>query len=194
MADTNQNQVSSGEKKNNKAVIIIIILLLIIVIGLVIVIVFLLGHKGNEASQDNAASTERTRVVQPSTRLIVDEESAESVMDEMRKEVEEGMFECQMSMKWTFADGKSEAKDAYVANSTNNKFPIYFDVILSGTEEVVYSSPVLPVGAELKNIKLDKELPAGSYEATVMYTLIRDEESQEVISSAGFIITMNVLN
>jgi hypothetical protein len=60
--------------------------------------------------------------------------------------------------------------------------------------ENVYSSPVLPVGAELTNFALDKELPAGTYQATVMYKLLSDEESQEEISSAGFVVNIQVLN
>lgn len=192
MADNNQKR--SEEKKDNKAIIIIIILLLIIVIGLAAVIAFLLGRKGSDTNQDGAASTDPQRRIEQSTRLIVDQESAQSVVDEMRKEVEEGMFDCRMSMEWNFDDGMSESEDAYVANAETNKFPIYFDVRLKDTEELLYSSPVLPVGAEISNIKLDKELPAGSYQAVVMYTLIRDVETQEPISSAGFVINLNVLN
>jgi hypothetical protein len=115
-------------------------------------------------------------------------------MDEMRNEVAEGMFECNMSMTWTFADGSAKSNDAYVANSTNNKYPIYFDVILKDTDEKIYSSPVIPVGSELMNFALEKDLDPGTYEATVMYTLIRDEQSQEEISSAGFVIKIIVNN
>jgi hypothetical protein len=192
MADKNQKR--SEEKKDNKAIIIIIILLLIIVIGLAAVIAFLLGRKGSDTDQGSAASTEPQRRIEQSTRLIVDQDSAQSVVDEMRKEVEEGMFDCRMSMEWNFDNGKTESKDAYVANAQTNKFPIYFDVRMKDTDELLYSSPVLPVGAEISNLKLDKELPAGSYQAVVQYTLIRDVETQEPISSAGFVIKLNVLN
>jgi hypothetical protein len=113
-------------------------------------------------------------------------------MEEMRKEVEEGMFECNMSMTWTFDDGSAKSEDAYVANSTNNKYPIYFDVYMNDSNELVYSSPILPVGAELTNFSLDKNLDPGTYKATVMYSLIRDADSQEVISSAGFVIKIIV--
>jgi hypothetical protein len=115
-------------------------------------------------------------------------------MDEMRNEVAEGMFECNMSMTWTFADGSAKSNDAYVANSENNKYPIFFDVILKDTGETIYSSPVLPVGSKLTDFALDKHLEAGNYKATVMYSLIRDEQSQEIVSQAGFVIKINVNN
>lgn len=194
MADTNQKQTSSGEKKNNKAIIIIIILLLIIVIGLVAVIAFLLGRKGSDTPENDAASSEPTRQVQESSRIVLDQESAQDAVDQMRQEVAEGMFECQMSMTWNFPDGKSESPDAYVANSGMNTHPFYFDVYFDDTGEVIYSSPVIPVGSTISNIKLDKELPAGKYEAICLYNLLSDEETQQVTSSAEFVIQINVQN
>jgi hypothetical protein len=102
------------------------------------------------------------------------------------------MFECQMSMTWTFADGTSESNDAIVVNSKNNTYPFYFDVTLNDTDELIYSSPVVPVGSQLANIKLDKDLDPGEYKATVMYSLLEDVESQALKSQAGFVITINV--
>ena len=187
--------IESGKK--NKTAIIVIIILAVVVIALVGVVAFLLGRGSKEdgGAQTGVPEERPSReVASRSVRTVVDEKSAEDIMNQMREEVAEGMFECQMSMEWTFEDGKSESKDAYVANSKNNTHPIYFDIYLGDTEELIYSSPVLPVGTDLKDIKLDKELKAGEYKATVMYTLLKDVDSQEEVSSAGFVITIKVLN
>lgn len=185
-ADSDNN----GRNKTIAGPIIVALALVVIVMGAVIG--FLLGQNRNSG---NEIETRReTRQVTDSVRTVVDEESARNVMDEMREEVVEGMFECQMSMNWTFDNGAAESRDAYVSNSVNNTHPILFDVYLNDTQELVYSSPVLPVGASLTNFKLDKELPAGEYEATVMYELLTDVETQETVSSAGFVITIHVLN
>lgn len=194
MSDQTANGAHSEEKKNNKAVIIIIALLAVIVLVLVAVIAFLLGRQNAPASQDTAASSEQLRQVAESSKFVLDEESARNAMDEMREQVAEGMFECQMAFEWNFLDGKSESSDAYVDNSPNNTHPICFDVYIDNTDELLYSSPVLPVGTELNNIKLDRELPAGSYQASCLYSILKDEETQEVLSSAEFVITINVLN
>jgi hypothetical protein len=193
MSDNTQekgNQTGSAKRG-----FIIIAVFLVIIIALVAVIAFLLGRNTNTGGSDigtDTGNTDNGREVVGSARVVLDEDSAANVMEEMRKEVEEGMFECNMSMTWTFDDGSAKSRDAYVANSTNNKYPIYFDVILNETKDLVYSSPILPVGAELANFSLDQDLDPGTYKATVMYSLIRDEESQEVISSAGFVITINI--
>lgn len=194
MSGQTANGAHSEEKKNNKAVIIIIVLLAVIVLVLVAVIAFLLGRQNAPASQDTAASSEAPREVIDSARFVLDEESAANVVEDMRKQVAEGMFECNMAYEWTFLDGKTESSDAYVANSSSNTHPILFDVYIDNTDELLYSSPVLPVGTVLRNIKLDKELPAGSYQASCHYKLLSDEETQETISEAEFVITINVLN
>lgn len=125
-------------------------------------------------------------------RGFVDESNKDTVMEDMGDKVAEGMFECKMTTSWVFEDGKSESPNAYVANVENNLHTIYFDVYEKATEELLYSSPMLPVGTELDNIKLEKELQKGEYDAVVMYTLV-DEDNEEV-STVGFDITISVNN
>ena len=125
-------------------------------------------------------------------RGFVDESNKDTVMEDMGDKVAEGMFECKMTTSWVFEDGKSESPNAYVANVENNLHTIYFDVYEKATEELLYSSPMLPVGTELDNIKLEKELQKGEYDAVVMYTLV-DEDNEEV-STVGFNITISVNN
>ncbi|MCR4617784.1 MAG: hypothetical protein K5669_06325 [Lachnospiraceae bacterium] len=191
--ETRQNEEKSKDRK--KLLIIIIIVLVILLVAGAIVLAFVLGKQSSQRNTDSVGdNTGGTRETVSSVRQVADEESAASVYEQMKQEVEEGMFECKMSFDWSFEDGNAESKDAYVENSTNNTHPIYFDLSLQDTGELVYSSPVLPVGTKLTNIKLDKPLPAGTYSAVCMYSLLTDEESQEVISSAGFVVNIEVKN
>ena len=192
--------MSGAAKKNSNSskYLIVIVLLVVLVVGLVGVVAFLLGRGsgGNSGAESGNAVREvsSTREVASSARMVLEESSSQGLMDQMREEVAEGMFACKMSMTWTFQDGTSESPDAFVANSESNTHPLLFDVYMRDTGELVYSSPVLPVGTELRNIKLDQALPAGNYKATVMYKLLDDVETQNEISSAGFVIKINVLN
>jgi len=188
----NKGQNQSTKKEGGSGRLIIIIGAVIIVLLLVTIVILLLKKSPEQNSSDLGRTV--MREVGNESRIILDEQNAQETIDEMRKAVEEGMFECSMSTTWTYEDGNSESKDAYVANSKNNTHPFYFDVRLDGSDEVIYSSPVLPVGSTLTNFKLDKALDAGTYKAVCMYSLLKDEESQEVTSSAGFVITINILN
>lgn len=193
MSGAARNEAETEGKKKNKTVIIMAAIFAMVVVALIGIIIYLL-NRGDDVQNDNVQGDNMRREMAGSVRTVIDEDSANDIMDQMRKEVAEGMFECQMSMTWTFADGKAESQDAYVANSTNNTHPICFDVYMRDTEELLYLSPVLPVGTDLRNIKLEKELPAGNYQAIVMYKLLKDVDSQEEISNAGFVVTINVLN
>ena len=123
MSEAARNEAETDGKKKNTTVIIVIAIFAVVVIALLGVIIYLLNRQGNVGQGDDTQ-----RDVAGSVRTVLDEDSMNNVMDQMREEVAEGMFECQMSMTWTFADGKAESQDAYVANSTNNTHPICFDV------------------------------------------------------------------
>jgi preprotein translocase subunit SecG len=179
------------EKKGSNKTVIFILLGVIIILLLAIVIILLLQKKENNPE---VSDTGEGREVAGSIRTVASEEDARNIMDEMRESVAEGMFACNMSMEWNFVNGGKISRDAYVANDPDNTHPICFDVYLEGTGELIYSSPVLKVGTVWSDFSLDKTLEAGTYEAKVQYSLLKDEETQETISQANFIITINVLD
>lgn len=180
------NQKESAGKKRRNVIILIVVAFAVLVVALITCIVLLLAKQKEEPVQE-PQSTSRSTVLD---RGFVDEDNAGDIMDEMSEKVSKGMFECKMTTAWTFDDGKSASPNAYVANVENNLYTLYFDVYEESTNELLYSSPMLPVGTELKNFKLDKELAAGEYDAVVMYTMV--DENLEEVSSVGFKVTITV--
>lgn len=180
------NQRESTGKKRRNVIIVIVVAFAILVVALVACIVLLLTKQKEEPMQESQ-SVPRSTVLD---RGFVDEDNAGDIIDEMSEKVSKGMFECKMTTAWTFDDGKSTSPNAYVANVENNLYTLYFDVYEENTNELLYSSPMLPVGTELKNFKLDKELAAGEYNAVVMYTMV--DENLEEVSSVGFKVTISV--
>lgn len=150
-----------SKKKNSKKLLIAVLVLVIAV--LVGVIVYLLLPKEEEKNDRGRA-------------VVLTEDNVDAFDSE--GPVEDGYYLVTMNTSWNFDDGKSESVNAYVANAKENTRTVYFDVFLSDTGEQIYSSPFLPVGSELENFKLDKELAAGDYQATVTYHLVDDEENE----------------
>lgn len=161
------------QKKNNKKKIIIIISIFLVVIVAVAVFLWLRRPK-NEITEENY----------------------KQIKEDMDNQVQEGYFETYMNTDWTFPDGTSETADAILGNSPNNKKPIRCEILMADTEEVLYSTGVLPVGAELPPFKLDVDLDAGTYDAVCMVYLLDEEEDGTYTdySNAGFNVTINVLN
>lgn len=125
--------------------------------------------------------------------LLINEDNLAEIDEELKMNVEKGMFMTDMSIDWSFPNGKSASSDARVANSANNNQPISFDLIRSDTNEVIYTSDVIPVGYSIKEIKLDTDLPAGVYPMLCNYHLL-DEETGETISSVAINVTVRILN
>lgn len=168
-----ENQNETEKKSSKKPVIALSVALC----ATAAVCVFLLLRQPKEEEPD---------------RGFVDRDNVGTIMSEMGEKVENGMFECKMTTSWVFENGKAESTTAYVANVENNRHALYFDVYDRSTDELLYSSPILPLGTEIGNIKLDKDLDRGEYEAVVMYTLV--DENEEEVSKVGFNITISVNN
>jgi len=166
-------------KKTPKSMIINIVLV-VMVVALTGCIAFLLSHKGKKS----------TAKVEEKREVIVNEENAGEVVAQLDKagNVLPGNYEVTMNATWKFADGKTASYNAYVENAENNTNAVYFDVIRSDTGETIYKSPILPLGAHISSIKLDSELPAGKYDAIVVYHLVDDD--QNTISTVNMGITI----
>lgn len=129
---------------------------------------------------------------EPVRSNVVTRDNVETAMADLEQKVQEGMFEMTMNTNWKFPDSSSPSTNAYVSNSVHNNRAFYFDLVLSDNEEVIYSSPTLPVGTKIENITLDKELTAGNYSAVVQYYLLDD--AGEVTSSVGSSVKLIIEN
>lgn len=110
--------------------------------------------------------------------LIVDESNLSTIGQQLEESIQDGMFEVNMNTTWTFPDALSPSGDAYIANSTANHYPISFDILLGEEQEIIYSSSVIPVGSQIKEIKLDKELEPGTYSAICFYHLWKEDGTE----------------
>lgn len=109
--------------------------------------------------------------------LVIDESNLEEVVGTIEEAVEDGMFEVNMNVEWSFPNGESASTDAVVANGTANRCPISFEVILG--EEVLYTSTIIPVGKQIKDIVLEKDLEPGIYNAVCQYHLWNEDGTEK---------------
>lgn len=126
--------------------------------------------------------------------VVINHENLEEVLKDMSASdfVPLGSYEAKMSSNWIFEDGTSASENAYVENVVANTHDVYFDIMLSDTNERIYASPVLPVGSYLEAITLDKDLDAGTYDCVMEYHLV--DEEQNTISTVNFALTIIVQN
>lgn len=168
-------------KKSNKKIGVLGIASATIVIFLIVIMILLL--KRNDKPEIISLGSHST---------LVTKENVDEVEDNIEKISADNSYRAIMSVDWTFENGTAKSADAYVENSITNSRTVNFDVHLSSTNELIYSSPYLPLGSKLNNITLIKDLDAGDYPALVTYYLVDDD--QNVISNVSLAITVHVLN
>lgn len=177
MSEQTSKEVGKKIKERGKVIIIAGLLLIIILLG--IIVFWLLKENNNEKNITNDAI---------SRGVVVNPDNVEELVEQMKEEPEPvpvGTYEVTMNSTWNFADGSSASDNAYVENSTANTNDVYFDVMRSDTSEIIYSSPVLPVGTHLDNITLDKALSSGSYDCIITYNILDDTgNSQSTVKLA----------
>jgi cytoskeletal protein RodZ len=190
MADSYSKHVpsDSGKKGGGKGLIIGGVILIIVLL-LVVIILLLTKSKNNdvipetqpvsESAVENNANEERS---------VITAENAEEAVTEMLADLPTNIptsYTVTQNSDWNFPDGASASSNAYVENDPSNETPVYFDIVVDETGETVYSSPVLELGAKLENIKLDKELPQGTYPCTMTYHLVDDQQNTLTTVSVG---------
>lgn len=114
--------------------------------------------------------------------VLVTPDNVEKLVAEAQKNTDEA-YTASMNIEWMFEGGGLVPGNAYVKNTESNSRTVYFDLLLDGTNDVIYSSPYIPVGSTLKDFALEKELDVGDYNAIVQYHLV-DENNKEVSTVA----------
>jgi hypothetical protein len=188
MAQEANGQTGSGGKGNKTLVI-----LLGVVIVLLLASVTVFGALLIKSNKTNSELQSQTEEKQEKRSVVVTEENVEEVQDEFfnQEYIPPGYFSATMNNVWHFQDGESNSDDAYVANDTANSNDIYFDLFLAENEEdAIYQSPVIPLGEELKNFKLDKSLDAGTYDCVMIYHLV--DEEQNTVDTVRVAVTVIV--
>lgn len=160
------------EKNNNTVVIIACILLLVIAVVIAVIVLRSRPEEDADAGSENRG----TIVTQDNAESLIVEEGA----------VEDGYYDVFMSIDWHFKDGVTE--DAKIANKTTNTRTVYFDLLTEETEELVYSSPYIPVGESMQGFTLDKDMDPGTYDMIVRYYLVDDNNMEVSNVSVGITV------
>lgn len=170
----------SGNKLSQTQVILIIGFALIIIA--IAAVGFLFSSRSN-------SNTPLPTAAPGSGNVVLDEGNAKNAIAELNRKVKEGQFEVKMNSTWNFPDGTSPSTDAYAANSEANRLPIYFEVALDN-DEVIYTSPEIPVGSAVKDIVLEKDLDAGDYECICTYHLLNEDKT--IRSSVSVVVRLHI--
>jgi hypothetical protein len=123
---------------------------------------------------------------------VITPENVERIASEVQADVDRGMFMTHFNNLWSFPDGESPSSDAIMGNHSANTYPFWCSVTLNDTGEEVYRSGLVPLGTEIAEIKLTKDLEPGSYPATIAINLVENDGVTPIRSNMGFSVTLNI--
>jgi type II secretory pathway pseudopilin PulG len=165
--------MSEQEKKQTgKGLLVVSIIAIVVVAILIGVIIFLVVGQNTKKEEKR--------------QVLVTEDNVEEVVQDFIDQAEEKAvgaeeqlnFTVTMYFTWHFKDGSDASYDSYVENVDYNPNDAYFDIVLAEDEsQVLYSSPIIPRGGKLDQIKLNRDLDAGTYDTVCIYNLVDDSQS-----------------
>jgi hypothetical protein len=167
----NESQSQTNVKGGGSKKIIVAAAVVVVAVG-VAAAAYFATHKPEEAEKKETITPENV------------EERVDEIFESESSNVP-AYYTATQNSTWNFADGSAATHNAYVENVTDNSTPVYFDLIVDETGEVIYSSPVLELGAKLDGFKLDTPLEKGEYDCTVVYHLIDDEQNTLTTVNVG---------
>lgn len=185
--ETNSNASSNNSKRNSKStsiIAVVAVILIAVLIGVIVVLVKKIADTKDQQNQDTRAT------VSTMDAAIVTEDNLEEYLANEQQQNES--YVCEMNVDWHFEDSTKPSYNAQVTNAVENTRTVYFDLALEPDMQILYSSPYIPVGASVDEVKLNTELDAGTYPAVVVYHLVDDDKNE--VGSVTVTVTLYIEN
>lgn len=163
------------EKKKSKLLMIIVITVLVLLLTVVGVLVFLLLNKEEVQSVDSGSNVSQSvgALLYESNIVLDDPKTLQDSIDEMRAKAEEGQMALEMKNQAFSKDGQYFS--CYFANSKANSYDMFMVFYLDETQEEIYRTGLIPIGARIEEFTLEQPLEKGIHEITVVFCQVEDD-------------------
>lgn len=123
---------------------------------------------------------------------FVQPKSDRNLQEEVNKAVEAGMFNVFMNTDIVFENG-DEKGNLLIQNVETNPNPVFVEIYLKDSNELIYKSDEIPVGYKIEEGKLNVSLDKGTYDCVAYFNVI-DEASKEVVNRIGLNVKLTIKN
>ncbi len=159
-----------NRKKSNRRIVVLILLLLLAVVGVMLAVIGILRRNSDSGQEEN-------RLVYEANVVTDDADALQAAVDALAEQVKEGDMALKMQTQAVSSDGK--LFDCYLGNSTSNRYDMFLVLYRDDTQEEIYRTGLIPIGAHIEQFELEEALPSGTYETTLVFNQV--EEDQETI-------------
>ena len=187
MANNIVSTEKKSRKKNNKLVrriiAVVVILLLLLCVGL-------FAWKKKAPNSDN-----HLELAVAAQLGQLDGKSEAEIQKELNRVVEDGTMAISINVNPAFSSGDAEG-NLEIENVPSNKYAQVVTITLDSDGSEIYNSGLLLPNHHIEADKLSKNLSAGTYDCTAMFTAydVSDSDNPIEVGSAAAKITVSVLN
>jgi hypothetical protein len=89
----------------------------------------------------------------------------------------------------TIENGKNGICD--ISNPETNNYDMYVSIWLNDTQEEIYRSGLIPLGAKIEQLELNRLLEPGEYTGIMVYNQL---ENNKIVSQVNVEVTLKVLS
>jgi len=177
------------QKSRSKVVIILVLILIVIVIFFASVIIYLLSNQNKTIADNN---TESAGAVEIEGNIILDDpKSLQDAVDEMYRKAEEGRMTLEMQVETYSQDGENFS--CFLANAKENNYEMYMILYRDDTQEEIYRSGLIPIGARIENFTTTVKLEPGTYVGTLVYCQV-EEDGETIHAQVNVGLNLHVDN
>ncbi|MEA4853999.1 MAG: hypothetical protein VB082_06965 [Christensenella sp.] len=170
-----EKMMDDNKRKRIRTIIVLCAVLAVCII----ILLFHLRSCGSQDTLDTNASIGQYEGKTP-----------EEIQTELDKVVEENMFNVSIASVIVFENGEAEG-ELRIENIAANPYLMGVQIMLSDSNEVVYTSGLIEPGYHIQSAKLSKPVSAGTYDAMALFTAY-DPQSEEAMGQAAIQISIVV--
>ena len=163
------------------------ICLIIAIIILILLLLHFCGNRGRPTEPDNRPDTVEIRtggIDDAALEGMTDEE----IVAELNRQVQASMMTMTMNPDPTFQNGRG---NLLIHNDVTNHGPIVVEIRRNDNNDLIYTSPMIPLGKRVNYGALDVVLPPGTYPCTALFHYV--DETGTILGSGGVEVTVHVV-
>ncbi|MDL2302127.1 hypothetical protein LJC58_07220 [Lachnospiraceae bacterium OttesenSCG-928-D06] len=173
-------------KGQSKVVVILLVVIILLVMVFAGVMLYLFMNKTEEQPE-----TTSNGIAVESNLILDDPKTLQDAVDDMYKKAEEGYMTLEMKVDAYSTDGQNFT--CFLANADGNSYDMYMVLYLDDTQEEIYRSGMIPIGARIETFTTNKKIEPGTYMCTLVYNQL-EEDGETLHAKVNVGLTLNITN
>lgn len=183
-------QENNKQKKTDFKSVMNLLYKIFVVLGIIAIILLIIFKPCNCTCDCHGGQSQNT-YFDTAVDDAVSDEQQQSAVDDLNKQVEDGMITMSMNTNPVFENGDAKG-NLLIENDKSNKHPQVVEIYRNDTKGLIYKSNMIPVGKFINEDTLDVKLSKGEYECTAYFNAV-DEKTGEKLGTSGANIIIHVL-